>query len=396
MSGEFVAIILTLIGIILVGITSVWADPKKDVVVRTILVILCVLTACGIVIIFVLKPISSNSINISTNTPVTTFIPSPTQAIALAIQPTPTILKNTPITQSEPTPIPPTVENTLTPIPPTVENTPTLIATETAISILHETPTSSQKLVSGESNVLIRASQLSDYTVLDQNLEYIGKLNDLIINIEDRRVYYVTMQSDDLLGFGGKVFPVPLQALKIPEEPIENPLEENVLILIITKEGLESAPNYDINWPNPTNPNFDDIQGFWKDIGMDVPINNPASTDIYTVKTSILLGYNIKNNQGENLGKITDLLFDLKTSEVSYITLEFGGFLGLGDSLYIIPINKFQFTSQNRNDNPMPPLIILNVNSAILSKAPVVELERFPDTTVDGWDTELRKYWTQL
>ena len=50
-----------------------------------------------------------------------------------------------------------------------------------------------------------------------------------------------------------------------------------------------------------------------------------------------IIDNNARNSQGENLGKVEEIMLDLETDKVSYAVLSFGGFLGLGDKLFTRP-----------------------------------------------------------
>ncbi len=45
----------------------------------------------------------------------------------------------------------------------------------------------------------------------------------------------------------------------------------------------------------------------------------------------------VVNSEGEDLGKIEELLIDLQSGRIGYAVLSFGGFLGLSDKLFAIP-----------------------------------------------------------
>ena len=48
-------------------------------------------------------------------------------------------------------------------------------------------------------------------------------------------------------------------------------------------------------------------------------------------------GNDIRNRQGEDLGKVKDLMIDLSDGSVSYAVVSYGGFLGMGDKLFAVP-----------------------------------------------------------
>ena len=56
------------------------------------------------------------------------------------------------------------------------------------------------------------------------------------------------------------------------------------------------------------------------------------------MRASKLIGSEVKNAQGENLGEIKDLVIDVNHGRVHYAILSFGGFLGMGDKLFAFPV----------------------------------------------------------
>jgi hypothetical protein len=56
-----------------------------------------------------------------------------------------------------------------------------------------------------------------------------------------------------------------------------------------------------------------------------------------------IIGMNVRNQQGENLGRITDLAVDLESGRIGYAVLGVGGFLGLGEKLVAVPPHALQY-----------------------------------------------------
>ena len=56
-----------------------------------------------------------------------------------------------------------------------------------------------------------------------------------------------------------------------------------------------------------------------------------------TEKASVLIGMEVKNYQGEKLGKVDDLAIDVESGRLVQVILSTGGFLGVGDSLSAVP-----------------------------------------------------------
>jgi hypothetical protein len=53
---------------------------------------------------------------------------------------------------------------------------------------------------------------------------------------------------------------------------------------------------------------------------------------------STIEGTPVQNQAGEDLGEINELMIDLEKGRIAYAVLSFGGFLGLGDKLFALPL----------------------------------------------------------
>jgi len=94
---------------------------------------------------------------------------------------------------------------------------------------------------------VLSASTLAGNRVENQAGESLGKIEDLMIDLNVGRVAYAVLSFGGFLGVGGKLFAVPWYALKVD-------IERSVFILEVDKEILTNAPGFDKeNWPDMTN-----------------------------------------------------------------------------------------------------------------------------------------------
>ena len=91
------------------------------------------------------------------------------------------------------------------------------------------------------------------------------------------------------------------------------------------------------------------------------------------LSASSLNGTNVRNLQGENIGDIKDLMIDWKNGKVVYAVLSFGGFLGLGDKLFAIPLESFTFESPEHNE-----FAVLDISKEKLENAPGFDKDVWP------------------
>ncbi|HEY2249711.1 MAG TPA: PRC-barrel domain-containing protein [Planctomycetaceae bacterium] len=59
--------------------------------------------------------------------------------------------------------------------------------------------------------------------------------------------------------------------------------------------------------------------------------NNPV------IRARHIEGMAVRNAAGEDLGKVEDIVVDMKTGNIRYAAIAFGGFLGVGDKLFAVP-----------------------------------------------------------
>jgi sporulation protein YlmC with PRC-barrel domain len=62
-------------------------------------------------------------------------------------------------------------------------------------------------------------------------------------------------------------------------------------------------------------------------------------------RTSKLIGLNVYNDSNESLGSINDLLTD-KSGDIKGVVIGVGGFLGVGEHLVAVPIDKVKFVEE--------------------------------------------------
>ncbi len=62
----------------------------------------------------------------------------------------------------------------------------------------------------------------------------------------------------------------------------------------------------------------------------------------YSILGSKFIGMEVENPQGENLGEVKDIMLD-STGRVRYVAVSYGGFMGMGDKMYAVPMDAFTF-----------------------------------------------------
>lgn len=95
--------------------------------------------------------------------------------------------------------------------------------------------------------------------------------------------------------------------------------------------------------------------------------NNSESTPNEPLKhltASSLIGDNIFNPAGETLGRIKDIMIDITEGRIAYVIIEFGGFLGMNQKPFAVPMQALQVAKEHKN------AFILNETKESLKSSP--------------------------
>lgn len=104
------------------------------------------------------------------------------------------------------------------------------------------------------------------------------------------------------------------------------------------------------------------------------------------VKASEVTGVNVKNQDGENLGKINEVVLDKALGRVSYLVLDFGGVLGFGNKFFAIPWKLFSYNEEE-------DCFILNLTKDQLKDAPGFDKDKWPNFTARETSTMIDQFY---
>ena len=99
-----------------------------------------------------------------------------------------------------------------------------------------------------------------------------------------------------------------------------------------------------------------------------------------------LIGDRVINPQGENLGKVEEIMLNLEEGCVSYVVLSFGGIMGLGDKLFAVPWDVLKLDTEEK-------AFILSVDKEKLRKAPGFDKNNWPDHADTQWLNTIYSYY---
>ena len=90
----------------------------------------------------------------------------------------------------------------------------------------------------------LSASTIIGDPVVNEYGEDLGKIEELMIDLDGGRVAYAVLSFGGLFGIGDKLFAVPLEAMQVDPE-------NHRFVLDVDRERLEQAPGFDKDdWPD--------------------------------------------------------------------------------------------------------------------------------------------------
>ena len=99
-----------------------------------------------------------------------------------------------------------------------------------------------------------------------------------------------------------------------------------------------------------------------------------------------LLGNDVYNQQGEDLGDIKEFMIDMATGKIAYAVLSFGGLLGMGDKLFAVPWSALMLDTVNKR-------FTLSVQKDKLADAPGFDKDHWPAMADKTWATGVHRFY---
>ena len=292
--------------------------------------------------------------------------------------------------------------------------------------------------VTGEESAARLSNQL-DFDVWNQEGEQIGEVDDMVLDLDNSRISYVIVGTGGFLDIGEKDVLVPWNSLVLQDGTVDAPgVEPNAFIIQMDQETFNNFPDVDLVsiLPGIGEPAGDwdvDIRSYWESgVVPTTPTADPnmtatplpdtteatatadtgqgeASALQGVVLASDVLGTSIALSPGQGEGQgtdqatatadpnqgsgqgvgnfsgaIEDMIVDTETGDILYIVVNTT--LDDGERWIPVPLSFFQWDADNAT-------ALLNVNPATLRDAPYFMDGEFPDTTVDGWNSEWDAFW---
>lgn len=119
----------------------------------------------------------------------------------------------------------------------------------------------------------------------------------------------------------------------------------------------------------------------------------PHSEDIVQyprfLSATTVMGNQVINLGRDELGTITDIIFDVPLSQISYAIISYGGFLGIGEKLFAVPWRAMVLDPEQR-------AFILNISREIFENSAGIDKNNWPDFSDRVWGEQLHQFYGVL
>ncbi|MEW6251888.1 MAG: PRC-barrel domain-containing protein [Planctomycetota bacterium] len=180
----------------------------------------------------------------------------------------------------------------------------------------------------------IRASKLMDAKVVDHGGKTLGDLDDLAINASRGEIAYAVFTSGGFLNLGEKKYAVPWRIFQIRTD--------DRLTLDVDKDTLKEMPGFEGNdWPATADASwFERVRGGGR--YAEAGYSEAGALPRYDCRGTDLIGKDVHNMQGQDLGKLRELVLDSQRGRIVFGVIGKGGVMGVGDRLIAVPWSAFK------------------------------------------------------
>lgn len=121
-------------------------------------------------------------------------------------------------------------------------------------------------------------------------------------------------------------------------------------------------------------------------LGMYKSYKNSSGPGPELMGAGTLIGDDVYNHNEEDLGDIKEIMLDMRTGEVAYAVLSFGGILGMGEKLFAVPWQSLTLDTINKR-------FLLDVGKEHLKNAPGFDKDNWPDMSSADWTREVDRFY---
>ncbi|MCX7555180.1 PRC-barrel domain-containing protein [Marinicella sp. S1101] len=99
-----------------------------------------------------------------------------------------------------------------------------------------------------------------------------------------------------------------------------------------------------------------------------------------------LIGNEVKNYQGEDLGQVKDFMIDSTDGRIEYAVLDFGGFMNIGNKLFAVPMQALQLDTKEE-------CFRINQPKERLERAEGFDKDDWPNMADPKWRANINNFY---
>jgi len=230
---------------------------------------------------------------------------------------------------------------------------------------------------------LDRANKLIGKEVLSSDDQKVGKIDNVVVDLESGHVLYAVIGSGGFLGAGEKKFAVTPRAFAT--SGADN------LTLKVDKAKLAGAPEFskDVDKDEQLGKR-DFVANVYQYFGERAWWQGKTArkeVDFHNVhKTSDLIGMKVKNSADQDLGKIDNVMLNLPEGRIAYVILSPDSSLKLGNNLYALPPDALTLSTNRKTLNT-------GLNQEKLAAAPHFDKNNWQNVNDPSWASQVYQYY---
>jgi len=228
-----------------------------------------------------------------------------------------------------------------------------------------------------------RANKLVGRPVVGSDNQKLGKIDNLVVDLESGHVLYAVVGTGGVLGAGELKVAVPPGAFA--------PSEGNNLRLTVDKQKLLAAPQFTKDIDQDSELGKAQFvskvyqyygQGAWWQGAK--PANEGSFNNVH--KTSDLIGMKVHNSANTPMGKVENAMIDLPAGRVAYVILNPDTSLNLGNNFYALPPDALTLSPDHKTLNT-------GIDKAKLASAPHFTKDNWQTLSDAAYGTQVYQYY---
>lgn len=216
----------------------------------------------------------------------------------------------------------------------------------------------------------MRASRLIGTSVRNVDGRNIGQVGDLVVDMTNGKVRYAVLRFDPGIFEGERLFAVPTNRLRMAadrDDVVFDIKESRLQKAAIERADWDRAGPIDTDWIG----RIDDLWG----------VMQPSSGSL-AHRASDLLGQDVNDRSGEEIGEIDELIVDMASQRVHYAVFEYDPGVTTPGRRYVVPLTSFK---PGAGDDEL----VLEMDRAKLDGMKEFARSRYADLNDPAWSADI-------